>query len=546
MTIKSALILSLVLILNIGCMKKKEKADLIIFNATVYTVDSAFNMAEAFAIKDGKFLKIGFNKEILDAYEADSIIDMNGKAVYPGLIDAHCHFYGYGSYKNTVNLSEVLSEDELVERVVEFAETNKTGWIRGRGWDQNLWESKDFPTNEKLNELFPDRPILLIRVDGHAVLVNQAAMDLVKPDLDEIKEYKLLKEGEFRGVLLDNGADKFKDAAARLSREEVQEALLIAQKDCFGVGLTSVSDAGLDQDVVQQIIKLNKSGDLSMRIYAMLNPNDENKQFVNENGIYQTDQLHICSIKLYADGALGSRGACLCHPYTDDPENTGLILHNIDYFKEYCQFAFDHSYQVCTHAIGDSANRFVLDLYVDYLKGKNDLRWRIEHAQVINENDFYKFMDYSIIPSVQPTHATSDMKWAVQRLGFDRVKNAYAYKRLMQLNDWIPSGSDFPVESINPIFGFYSAVARQDHNGNPVEGFQMENALSREEALKAMTIWAAMANFEERIKGSIEEGKFADFVVFDEDLMKVEESEIIKVRLLSTYLSGKEVYKFEK
>ena len=543
---KYTLALSLILIINLGCMKMKEKVDLIIYNAKIYTVDSSFSIAESFAINDGKFIAVGTTKEVSEKYYSEQAIDMQGQVIYPGFIDGHCHFYGYGSYKNSVDLKNVKSEEELLQRVVEYSENNESVWIRGRGWDQNIWESKEFPGNEKLNELFPDRPVLLIRVDGHAVLVNQAAMDLVNPDADQIEDYLVLQDGEFRGVLIDNGADIFKDSAARLSSEEITKALLIAQKDCFEVGLTSVSDAGLDQEVVQVIVDLNKADTLHMRIYAMLNPNEENKQFVMENGIYQTDQLHICSIKLYADGALGSRGGCLLDPYADDKNNSGLILHDKDYYTDYCEFAYDHSYQVCTHAIGDSANRFVLDLYADFLGTKNDLRWRIEHAQTVHENDFHKFADYSIIPSVQPTHATSDMGWVGKRLGEERIKNAYAYKRLMQQNGWISSGSDFPVESINPVFGFYSAIARKDQQGNPEHGFQMDNALTREEALKAMTIWAAKANFEEEIKGSIEKGKWADFVVVDRDIMTADESRIVNTQVLNTYLSGREVYTFEK
>ncbi|MBT5527840.1 MAG: amidohydrolase [Cytophagia bacterium] len=535
--------LAFMLLLNVGCVKKKEKVDLIIYNAKVYTVDSAFTNAEAFAVKDGHFIMVGKTSEVSEKYYAENAIDLHGKVVYPGLIDAHCHFFGYGSYKNTVNLSGVVSEEEMISKVVDFADNNNTAWIRGRGWDQNLWEGNEFPTFNKLNELFPDRPILLIRVDGHAVLVNQAAMDLVNPPLEDIQEYMVLKDGNFAGVLLDNGADMLKDAANDLSQQEIMDALLIAQEDCFAVGLTTVSDAGLSQEVVQAIIALNESKELNMRMYAMLNPNEENKKFVIENGIYQTDYLHICSIKLYADGALGSGGACLCHPYTDDSSSSGFILHDNKYFTSYCQFAYDHNYQVCTHAIGDSANRFVLDLYAEYLKGKNDLRWRIEHAQVISENDFQKFADFSIIPSVQPTHATSDMGWAEKRLGSERVKNAYAYKRLLDITGWIPNGSDFPVESINPLFGFYSTIARKDQQGNPPNGFQFENALSREEALKAMTIWAAKSNFEENIKGSIELGKLADFVILENDIMEIDELEIIDTKVLSTYIGGKEVYK---
>jgi predicted amidohydrolase YtcJ len=538
----TGLLVCCVLFINFGCMKKKEKADFIVYNAKVYTVDSLFSKAEAFVIKDGKFVDVGFTKDILTKYESDQMLNLKNKSVLPGFIDPHCHFFGYGSYKNTVDLTGCKSESDLVERVQAFASQNNSTWIRGRGWDQNKWEGKAFPTFDKLNELFPDRPLLLIRVDGHAVLVNKAAMDLVSPPLNEIEEFMLMVDGEFKGILLDNGADLIKEAANKMNAEEIRQALLLAQKDCLEVGLTSISDAGLDRDVVEAIMALNESQEMKMRIYAMLNPNEESKAFVREHSVYKSDHLHVCSIKLYADGALGSRGACLCKPYTDDPNHYGFILHEKDYFTEYASFAYGNGYQVCTHAIGDSANRFVLDLYATYLKGKNDLRWRIEHAQVIDENDFQKFADYSIIPSIQTTHATSDMGWAVKRLGKERLKNAYAYKRLLNLNGYLPNGSDFPVEDINPLYGFYAAIARKDHDGKPEEGFQMENALSREEALKAMTIWAAKANFEEDIKGSIEIGKLADFVVVDQDIMTITETDIPGVKVLYTFIGGEELY----
>ncbi|MFC2114105.1 amidohydrolase [Bacteroidota bacterium] len=534
-------IIIVLLLFNTAC-KKMEHVDLIIKNAKIYTVDSAFSQAECIAVKDGKFVAVGSQDDILKKYNPDSILDMEGKFIYPGFIDAHCHFYGYGAYKQTVDLYNTSSYDELLKRVLEFADKNKHSWIRGRGWDQNLWEIKEFPDNKKLNVMFPNTPVMLIRVDGHAVLINEAAMKLVEFDQRKYADYMIFRDGRFTGVLLDNAADLFKDAASIRTNEEIAKALLIAQEDCFAVGLTGVSDAGLNQDVIQSIIHLNAAGKLNMHIYAMLNPNKENEDFINKHGVYRTDFLHIQALKLYADGALGSRGACLIDPYSDDPENTGKILDTDSFYQYYCEFALKNDYQICTHAIGDSANRYILKLYSQFLSPGNDKRWRIEHSQVIHPSDFALFGAYSIVPSVQPTHATSDMNWAKDRLGDERVQFAYAYQSLLKQNHWIPFGSDFPVESINPLFGYYAAIARKDINGKPPEGFQVKEALNLEDALRAMTIWAAKANFEEHEKGSIEKGKLADFVVLDRDILSVSEAETHAAIVLKTFISGKEVF----
>lgn len=518
-----------------------ENADLIIYNAHIYTVNEQFETISAMAIKGDKIIATGSDKEILKKFNSEKELDMNGQFIYPGFIDAHCHFYGYGLFRQKANLTEAKSFDEVIEILIEFDKQINPDWIVGRGWDQNKWEDKNFPTNQKLNELFPDKPVILYRVDGHAVLVNEKAFQLADIDEKKYKDFITYENNVFTGILIDNAADIAKSAIPDPSERESEQALLLAQKDCFGVGLTTVSDAGLDQNIIQIIDALNKANTLKMRMYAMLNPNQANMDFIAKNGIYKTDYLNIRSIKLYADGALGSRGACLLNAYKDDDGNFGYILETQDYFDKYCKIAKENGFQICTHAIGDSANRFVAKSYLKYLDKNNDLRWRIEHTQIVDPDDYQYFQDYNIIPSVQPTHATSDMYWAEKRLG-DRIKYAYAYKTLMNTNGWIPHGSDFPVESINPLFGFYAAVSRQDHKGYPENGFQKEEALSREEALKAMTIWAAKSNFEENEKGSLEKGKFADFVVLKEDLMKCDLSLIPKIEVVETYSGGEKVY----
>jgi predicted amidohydrolase YtcJ len=538
---KRAIYLILILTFS-GCMKM-ENVDLIIYNATVYTVDSNFSKAESFAVKDGKILAIGTTKEILSKYDSKYKFDLKGKFVYPGFIDAHCHFYGYGNYLQRADLEGAKSIKEVINKLEDFYKSHKSDFILGRGWDQNLWADKSFPTNEKLNQLYPNKPVILIRIDGHAALVNEVVLKMAgittntKIDGGKIE----VKNGKLTGILIDNAVDLTNNIISKPTAKSIETALMSAQKNCFAVGLTTVSDAGLDKNVVLEIDSLQKAGKLKMRIYAMLNPTDENIEYFVKKGIYLTPSLSVRSIKLYADGALGSRGACLLQPYIDADQN-GFMVNTDEYFQKYCTLAYQNGYQVCTHAIGDSANRYVLKLYASYLKKPNDLRWRIEHAQVVEKKDVSLFGKYNIIPSVQTTHATSDMYWAEQRLGPIRIKNAYAYKSLMEENGWYPNGSDFPVESINPLYGLYAAVYRKDHKGYPNNGFQTENAVTRIQALKAMTIWAAKSNYQEKNTGSLEKSKFADFVILDKDILECTEQDLLNVRVLFTFINGDKVY----
>lgn len=537
-------LLILFAIIMIGCSTQKKNADLIIYNAKVYTVDIEFTIAEALAIKDGKILDVGTSRKILSKYAASVKKDLNGRYVYPGLIDAHCHFYNYGLNLKYADLVGTTSFSEILERIQKHHRAFPSEWVLGRGWDQNDWEIKEYPTNEKLDELFPDTPVLLTRIDGHGAIANSEALRRAKITVDtKIEGGKLLmKNGKLTGVLIDNAIDTVRSMIPKTAYEEKVTALLKTQQQCFSVGLTSVHDAGLGYEIIDLIDSLNKSGDMKMRIYAMLSADEESIERYMHKGIYKTDHLNVRSIKLHADGALGSRGALMIEPYSDNPANLGLLVSDISYLEEMCRKAYEYNYQVNTHCIGDSANRLILDIYGRILGSKNDRRWRIEHAQVIHPDDFHKFGDYSVVPSIQSTHATSDMYWADERLGPQRIKGAYAYRQLLRENGWLPNGSDFPVESINPVYGFYAAVARKDTEGYPAGGFQMENALTREQALKAMTVWAAKAAFEEHEKGSLETGKFADFIITDKDLMEVPENEIPQIQILSTFLNGEEVY----
>lgn len=537
-------ITSLLLSCNADKKAGVQKADLLVYNATIYTVDSSFSITEAMVIAEGKILATGTKAELQKEYEAKDSLDAGGKFIFPGFIDAHAHFEGYGSSLQRVNLTGTTSWDEVVAKTIAFDSTHKDGWLLGRGWDQNDWAMKEFPTNEKLNELFPDRPVLLTRIDGHAAVANDKALNLagIKAgdtltggDIQEM-------EGTLTGLLIDNAIDLVTVKIPGTTDEQFKTAMLAAQENCFAVGLTTVDDCGLGFRSVDRIKKLQVDGDLKMRLYVMLSDEKMNYEYAEKNGIIKTDRLNVRSFKVYGDGALGSRGACLLHPYSDKPGHSGFLLSKPEHFDSVANWIVQKGWQMCTHAIGDSGNRSILKIYAKYLKGKNDQRWRIEHAQVVNQNDFNLFGTNSVIPSVQPTHATSDMYWAGDRLGPERVKGAYAYKQLLDQNGWLPLGTDFPVEDISPFKTFYAAVVRKDAKNWPDSGYQMENALSREAALRGMTIWAAKANFEENEKGSLEKGKFADFIILDADIMKEEPGKLLGVQVLKTFLNGELVY----
>lgn len=519
-----------------------QKADTVYYNGQVYTLDSIFSIKQAFAVKDGKFVKSGSDDELIN-YPAKTFVNLNGKFVYPGFIDAHCHFYGYGVDLKKISLTGTTSFENILDTLKKYRDRKFMGWIFGRGWDQNDWNDTSYPDNSILDSLFPDVPVFLLRIDGHAALVNSKALQIAGITADsKVEGGEFIKSGnKLTGLLIDNAFVKVEEKIPKPELKAEIEALLTAQKNCFEVGLTTVSDAGLSPRIVMLVDSLQKAGKLKMRMYAMLTCDKDGMDFAVRHGRYITDKLTVRSFKLYADGALGSRGACLRHPYHDKPGHHGFLLAGIDSIISAAGLAFKTGYQVNTHCIGDSANHLLLEIYCRYLKTNNDLRWRIEHAQVLSPEDFKLFKDYRIIPSVQPTHATSDMYWAQDRIGKERIQYAYAYNELLKNSGIIAAGSDFPVEDINPLFGFYAAVSRKDQKGYPASGFEKTNAVSRTDALKAMTIWAAKANFEDHVKGSIEPGKVADFVIMDQDIMSVPESEIFKQKVRSVYINGEPV-----
>ena len=522
-----------------------QKVDTLVVNGVIYTIDSSFSSVQAMAIKDGIIVATGTDAEILAAYTAPEKIDAKGQAVYPGFIDAHAHFVGYGKSLFQVDLFGTTRWEEAVERVKVFAAAHpELSWIEGRGWDQNKWPGKKYPTNGLLNSLFPNTPVVLQRVDGHAAIANQKAFDIagVKPGQTIVGGEVETKNGVLTGVLIDNAKGLVYNSIPAVNKQTYTQWLQAAQKNCFAQGLTTVTDCGLDISDINFIDTLQREGKIDMRLFAMLSDNPENLTAYLKRGPYKTDKLFVNGFKVYADGALGSRGACLLHNYEDRKDWTGFLLANISHYDSLASVLAATNFQMCTHAIGDSANRQILNIYNKYLQKGNDKRWRIEHAQVVNPSDFNLFGAATVVPSVQPTHATSDMYWAAERLGNERMKGAYAYKQLMEQNGWIPLGTDFPVEDISPFKTFLAAVGRVDAKGFPEGGFQMENGLTREQTIKGMTIWAAKASFLEKEVGSLEAGKKADFIILAQDLMQVPVNKILDTKVVATYSGGKKVF----
>lgn len=527
--------------------RSKQKVDLLVYGKKIYSSgnDSTDNKLTAIAIKNGKILETGAKGAFMEKYEATEIIDAGESFIYPGFIDAHCHFSGYALDKYKCDLTGTTSFEEVINRLVAYEQSNKLNWIYGRGWDQNDWAVKSFPTKDRLDSLFPNKPVILKRIDGHAVLCNQKALEMagIKASTKIPGGIVELKNGQPTGILIDNATEPVERLIGNLPEEEAKKYLLQAEKECYALGLTGVVECGVKGEIIASLQKLYKDNTLSIGNTVQLASDKTTLGNYVKAGPVYAGQLQINGIKVYGDGALGSRGACLLHDYTDMPGHRGMLLTSVEDMRAIAKDAKDHKWQLCTHAIGDSANRTILKLYAEFLQQTNDLRWRVEHAQVVSKEDLAYFKNYSIFPSVQPTHATSDMPWAEERLGTPRIKDAYSYKELLAQNGWLALGTDFPVEGINPLATFYAAVARKDKNGKPESGWMPENALSREEALKGMTIWAAKSVFLEKTKGSIEKGKDADILILDKDIMTAPENEILNTKVRYTIVKGKTKYK---
>ncbi|MBV1922401.1 MAG: amidohydrolase [Flavobacteriaceae bacterium] len=534
--------LLLFILISLFSCETKETADLLVKNASVYTVNENFDTATAFVIKDGKIIEVGNTSDLEEKYNASETLDAKGNTIVPGLIDAHAHLYNLGKFLQRVDLFGTKSFEEVLERIVAFQKEKNVEFILGRGWDQNDWEVKEFPTKDRLDELFPDTPVAIRRVDGHAILANSVALKMagITSETKMAGGEVILKDGELTGVLVDTPMSLVRAITPDLSLREKIMALNEAEEICMNLGLTTVSDAGLSREVIELIDSLQQIGEMKLRVYAMISNTEKNLDYYLSKGKIKTDRLNVRSVKVYADGALGSRGAVMKEPYSDQDGHYGAMITPMDELESLAERIAAADFQMNTHAIGDSAVASVLRAYTSANVEKLGGRWRIEHAQIVTPSEFDLFSS-NLIPSVQPTHATSDMYWAEDRVGADRIKGAYAYKSILKKSGMIALGTDFPIEKVNPMHTYYAAVARKDLDNYPEGGFNMKEALSRKEALKGMTIWAAYANFEEDEKGSIEVGKFADFVILNSDIMTISAKALPKVKVEATYINGVKV-----
>jgi len=537
----------LVLFIVISCAPEKIPADLLVINAKIYTVNDSFDVVNSFVVRDGKIIEIGLKPQLQLKYRIAEIYDAQGNTVVPGLIDAHAHLFNLGLALQQVDLVGTSSYQEVLDKVVAFQKEKNATYIMGRGWDQNDWEVKEFPTKKELDSLFPETPVSLIRIDGHAMIVNSKAMELAgitaktKMSGGEV----ILKDGKPMGILIDTPMQLVKETFPAVTDQIAVNALKDAEKICVELGLTTVNDAGLSKEIIELIDELQQKGEMNLRVYAMIANYPENLDYYLTKGIVKTDRLNVRSVKVYADGALGSRGAAMRQPYSDQTGHYGAMITNQEELTALAKRIAEAGYQMNTHAIGDSANISVIRAYQSALEGKTDARWKIEHAQIMTPAAYDKFSK-NIIPSVQPTHATSDMYWAEDRIGSERIQGAYSYKSLLNNAGIIALGTDFPVEEVNPMYTFYAAVSRKDLKQYPEGGFRKEEGLTREETLRGMTIWAAYSNFEENEKGSIEEGKLADFTILDQDIMEVEEDSIPNTKVIATFINGKKAFSLDK
>jgi predicted amidohydrolase YtcJ len=530
-----------------------QAADLIVTNARIYTVDENRPLVDAMAIRDGRVVATGPARGVMTMRGPNTrVLDLNGRTVIPGMIDAHVHLLNLGNSLRNVDLVGTSSYDEVIARVVARARETPAGtWILGRGWDQNDWGVTQFPTHEALSRAVPNHPVVLTRIDGHATLVNDAAMraaNLTAQSQDP--SGGRIERGANNaptGVLIDAAMGLVNRRVPPASKEQMKTAVQAAIAEMNRWGLTSVHDAGVPRAVIDVYEEVAREGHFNIRDYVMVANNDSSINHYLQRGpqlgLYD-GRLWIKSIKISADGALGSRGAALIEPYTDDPRNNGLALVPAGRVREVGVKALRAGFQLNVHAIGDRANRTVLDEFQAAFDSVPvaDHRFRIEHAQIIHPDDVPRFAQLGVIPSMQASHQTSDMYWAVNRLGPTRVLGAYAWRSLLNSGVVIANGSDLPVERTNPLISFMASVSRQDARGWPAGGWYPEQRMTREEALKSMTIWAAYSGFMEKDIGSLTPGKLADFVVLDQDIMRVPPELILNTNVLATYLGGRAVF----
>lgn len=563
----------------------RERADMVIVRAKVYTVGGDNSTAEAIAIRGNRIVSVGTTGELTNRFTADTVLDLQGKSVFPGFTDSHGHLSGLGASLTELNLVATKSVGEIADAVAKKAATLAAGqWIRGRGWDQNNWESrsreKPFPVASMLDKASPDNPVVLFRVDGHAVWVNSQALAIVGGGVDSVSRLADVEGGRIvrdvkgkpTGIFIDNAVDLVVSHVPPQTKDELRHAMTLAFRECLRFGLTSVHDMGIDEEDYSLYRDLLEKKELPIRIYGVIGGDGELWQEFLASGPYLDPyrrRLTVRAIKMYIDGALGSRGAALIEPYSDDPGDRGLTVNSFEGLRLVTSEALRHGFQVCTHAIGDRGNNIVLNAYEQALAlnpaAARGARLRVEHAQVLDPTDIPRFRKLGIVPSMQPKHCTSDMYWGQARLGPVRVRTAYAWRSLLNDGNVIPAGSDFPVESPNPLLGFYAAITRQDENGIPrnaadvrrlfqlsaegiVDSTAYENGwfvgekMTREEALRAFTTWGAFAEFAEAEKGTVEKGKFADLVILSKDIMTIPAAEILSTTVVATIVGGRIEY----
>ncbi|MBC7844060.1 MAG: amidohydrolase family protein [Gemmatimonadaceae bacterium] len=529
------------------------RAELILTNARIYTADDGQPIAEALAVSGGKLLFVGSTIEAMALKGAGTtVIDAGGRTVIPGMTDAHAHLYGLGVELRQVDLTGTKSYDEVIARVVAKAATVAKGTpVLGRGWDQNDWSDTRLPTNAALTAATPDHPVLLTRVDGHALLANAAAVSKARVTVDtkDPEGGRILRDarGTPTGVFVDNAQDLMESAARGGEALNPREVLRNAVREANRWGLTGVHEMGVPPAVVGTYEAAAQAGELTLRAYVLLSGDSATVNWAMSKGPRSAlfdGRLWVRSIKLYGDGALGSRGAALLDPYADDAQNNGLLVMQPAWVESVAERALKTGWQVATHAIGDRANRLVLDAYASALKAvpTADHRFRIEHAQIIHHDDIGRFATLGVIPSMQASHQTSDMYWAGNRLGVERLRGAYAWRSLLATGVIIPNGSDFPVEYVNPLLSFHAAIVRQDADDFPAGGWYPEQRMTRDEALRSMTIWPARASFQEHVLGSLTAGKYADFVLLDQDIMRVAPELVLRTHVLQTWVGGTKVY----
>ncbi len=531
------------------------EANYLFINGMIYTLDSNNTVAQAIAIRRNRIVAVGNSADLMRAFKSNNVIDLQGTIILPGLIDGHCHVLGEGGRLQTLDLVGTTSSEQIAELVLKRSKEIPAGqWIIGRGWDQNDWDDKRFPSYQLLDRAAPNNPVLLRRVDGHAIWVNTKTMQLagITTQLRDPEGGKIHRDnaGNPTGVFVDNAIDLINRIIPELTDEEIEKRLELALNECARLGLTEVHDMGVDLRTIKIYKKLIDEGKCPIRVYAVIDGTGETWDYYLQHGKevgYGDGMLTVRAIKLYIDGALGSRGAALVEEYSDEPGNRGLTLTSEEKLTAICKQALEHGFQVCTHAIGDRGNHIMLNVYEKVLQSSDKSvetpRWRIEHAQVLLPFDIPRFKQLNILPSMQPTHATSDMYWAEERLGLNRVKGAYAWRSLLQTGANIISGSDFPVENVNPLYGIFAAITRQDKDGYPTDGWYNNQRMTIDEALRSFTQWAAYGSFEENEKGTIEVGKWADLTVLDKNIFNLQPKEIFNTNVVMTMVGGRVVYK---